>query len=299
MPAMVTAYMKAISNLIYELPSSGRLVQSLLYRALSAESRELARELHRLSRDLKLGSPYSVTRLTTAREYVKGRLASVPRGGEVRATFKLLRDEFVDPLLDGLVKAELEINGTEVEVAEIKVGRKGYEDLLLRSPIVSGVTFRLITNTILDGEFPPPLPHLLKRPLEAWNFNAPEHLALPDTLEKRMYLAEPADPTWMREAVVEIWFGNERVVREGWLGEISYSLRGLDSYIGRMVSALARFSEFSGLGRRTSMGFGVVSVRFRRGRRKRGKEKKEQDMKGNEIKLEAKSRSEDGEVEAK
>ncbi len=273
MPAMITAYLLTSAKLLYELPSSGRLVQSLLFRSLSAESRDLSRELHELSSSLGLGAPYSVTRLTTAKEFVRGRYASVPKGGEVRATFKLLRDEFIDPLVEGILKADLEVNGVPLEVAEVKIGRKSYEDLLLRSPVARGVTFKLITNTILDDEFPPPLPHVLERPFEAWNSNAPEDLRLPDTLMRHLYLAEPLDPTWLREAVVELWFGDERVVREGWLGNLSYSMRGLDAYVGRMAAALMRFAEFSGLGRRTTMGFGVVAVRFhsRRGRRsKRG-----------------------------
>lgn len=268
MPAMITAYMRATSNLIYELPSSGRLVQSLLFRALSSESKEMARELHEMSMELELGTPYSVTRLTTAKEFVKGKYASVPKGGEVRATFKLLRDEFIDPLVDGLTSADLQVNGVPVEVSEIKIGRKDYERFLFESPVVRGVTFRLITNAILGDEFPFPLPQLLERPFAAWNSNAPEELRLPRVMLRHLYLAQPEDPTWVREAVVEMWFGTERMVRESWLGELSYSLRGLDSFLGKMAAGLMRFAEFSGVGRRTTMGFGVVSVRFHRHRRR-------------------------------
>ncbi len=245
----------------------------MLFRSLSAESKDLSRKLHDLSSSLGMGAPYSVTRLTTAREFVRGRYASVPKGGEVRATFKLLRDEFVDPLVEGILKADLEVNGVPLEVAEVKIGRKDYENLLLRSPVARRVIFKLITNTILDKEFPPPLPHVLERPFEAWNSNAPEELRLPGTLVRHLYLAEPENPTWFKEAVVELWFGDERVVRESWLGRLSYSMRRLDAYVGRMAAALMRFAEFSGLGRRTTMGFGVVAVRLhphRKGRSKRG-----------------------------
>ncbi len=266
---MITAYITSSSNLIYELPSSGRLVQSLLFRALSSKSKNLAKKLHRLSMKLELGTPYSVTRLTTAREFVKGRYASVPKGGEVRATFKLLKDEFIDPLIDGLVKGNLQINGVPVEISEIKVGRKDYERFLLESPVVRGVTFKLITNTILSEEFPPPLPNLLKRSFTAWNSNAPKELHLPSVILRSLYMATPRDPTWIREAVVEMWFGTERVVREGWLGEISYNLRELDAFLGKMAVGLMRFAEFSGIGSRTTMGFGVVSVILHKRKRRK------------------------------
>ncbi len=273
---MITAYMISTSNLIYELPSSGRIVQSLLFRALSNESRDLAKKLHDLSMRLELGTPYSVTRLTTAREFVKGKYASVPKSEEVRATFKLLRDEFVEPLVDGLAKGNLQINGVPVEVCEIKIGRKDYERLLIESPVARGVTFRLITNTIMSGDFPPPLPDLLERPFIAWNSNAPKELHLPIVALRSLYKATSKDPTWVKEAVVEMWFGTERVVREGWLGELSYNLRGLDAFLGKMASGLMRFAEFSGIGRRTTMGFGVVSVKFhRKGKRRKSYAHKE------------------------
>ncbi len=270
MPAIVTAYLYPSTTLIYEVPSSGRIAQFTLFSALKVADPSLASELHSLSRILKLGTPYSVSRMTTAAKYVRGVTATVPPGDHVRLTVKLLRDEFVDPYVRGLFNSHLKINGVPVEVAEVKVGRVSYGDLLTKSPVAPGVRLRLMTQTILDGEaFPPPLWEVLQRPIAAWNANAPDHLRLGEPQLGGVRLAQPTSPSWLESGAVRIWYGTEPVVRVGYTGVLSYSLRPLTAFHGRVVSALLRFAEFSGVGRRTTVGFGVVKVSFWRKKAKR------------------------------
>ncbi len=272
MPAIVTAYLYPSTTLMYEVPSSGRIAQSALFSALKASDPSVASGLHRLSAKLRLGTPYSVSRITTAARYVKGVTAVVPAGDHVRLTVKLLRDELVDPYVRGLFNSPLKINGVPVEVAEVKVGRVSYEDLLTGSPVVPGVRLRLMTQTILEGEeFPPPLWEVLQRPIAAWNANAPDHLRLGDPQLEGVWLAQPTSPSWLESGAVKVWYGAEPVVRVGYTGVLSYSLRSLSTFHGRVVSALLRFAEFSGIGKRTTVGFGVVKVSFWRKRSRRGR----------------------------
>ncbi len=265
MPSIVTAFLYPKGDLLYEVPSSGRLAQSIMFRALSTFDPELPMRVHVDG----LGVPYSTSRITTAERNIKGVVARVPKGDHMRMTVKLLRDEFVKPYVEGLYNMNLEINGVEVDIGEVKIGTRSYEELFLSSPVAKGVTLRLMTQTIFDDEtFPPELPVVLRRPMEAWNSNAPSHLRIPNEVLRRFYWAEPTIPCWLESGAVQIWFGTQRVVRIGYIGKLSYRFTRLDSFSGRVVSALLRFAEFSGIGRRTTMGFGVVKTHLWRSRSK-------------------------------
>ncbi len=260
MPAFVTVKLYPSTTLIYEIPSSGKLAQSLFFKTLGSADPELAREIHDDPACSGLSAPYAVSRITTGRQYVHGISAAVAPGDHVRLTVKLLRDDLLDPLLRGLASGEFELNRVPVTPMEVKFHRKRYDDLWRDSPIARKVSFRFLTHALIGKAFPPSLSTLLERPIAAWNAWAPEYLKFDEEHLKGLELAAPTSPSWLREGAVRLWHGTQRREYIGYLGQLTYDLRRLDSFSGRILATLARFSEFSGIGTKTTMGFGVVRV---------------------------------------
>ena len=256
MPSMIHVTLMPRSTLVYEVPSSGRIAQSILLRALSSSSRELAGEVRRRN-----PKPYSVSRITTNRRRIRGYLAVVPPDEYVRVTLKLLNDDLLDPLLEGLEKDNISINGVPVEITDISIFRRSYWDLLAEAPIARGLTLRLITPALgIDDGFPPPAPIVLRRAFEAWNSFST--IKLPEIILERLFLAEPVIPTLLQSDSVKIPFTGRRVTLIGFRGEISYQLWRFWAQEGVVIAALAKLAEFSGVGAKTSLGFGVTKVKF-------------------------------------
>lgn len=99
---------------------------------------------------------------------------------------------------------------------------------------------------------PLPLPELLFGSLlERWNAFAPT--AMPDEL--RRFSAECLNISryQLRSAAVPI---KESGLRIGSVGTVSYTTQNYDRYWMSLISALAAFAQFSGVGAGVSMGFG-------------------------------------------
>jgi len=255
MPHMIHVTLIPESQLVYEVPSSGRIAQSLFLRALSCHSRDLA--LRVKGEEPK---PYSVTRITTSRRNISRYLAFVSPDDYVRVTFKLLDEDLLNPLIKGITSGKFSINGIPVEVADITVVSRDYWHILSSTPIARGVTFEFRTPAIIGEEFPPPAPKILKRAFDAWNKYS--GIRIPESLFKRLYWAEPSLPMLLQSDSVKLPFNGQRISLIGYRGVVSYSFRRFKAQEGAIFASLARFVEFSGVGRRTSMGFGMTRVRL-------------------------------------
>jgi len=265
----VTLYPR--TTLLYEVPSSGRIAQSIFMGLLLSSSKELALQVRR--EELK---SYSVSRITTNKDRIRGRIARVPPDDFVKVTFKLLDDKLLDPLIKGLTSTstKLTINGVTMEVADIRVSSKGYWNLLFDSPIAKGVTFRLITPALgIEREFPPSAPVIFRRAFRAWNKFS--NIKLPELIMNRLLWAEPAFPTCLQSDAVEFTFRGKRQVLVGYRGLISYKFGRFLAQEGKIIAGLARYVEFSGIGGKTSMGFGITKVRLWRSRVMKNKNSKD------------------------
>ena len=255
MPSMIHVLLYPKATLLYEVPSSGRIAQALFMRCLASYSEEIA--AHVRNEDIK---PYSVSRITTGSDRIKGHFAIVPPNDFVKVTFKLLDDGLLEPLIKGLTfcSPELIVNGVPMEIGDIRISSKSYWDLL-ESPLARKLTFRLITPAIgIEREFPPPAPTALRRAFRAWNKFS--RIKLPQTIFNRLYWAEPTFPTYLESDAVELTFKGRKQVIVGYRGLITYKLGKFSAQEGKVITGLARYAEFSGIGRKTSMGFGVTRV---------------------------------------
>lgn len=254
MPSIVSVTLIPKRVVAYALPSSGRIAQAILMDAFKAFSEELGRKVH--SQD---PTPYSVSRVTTSKKRITGITAVVPPSDYMRATFKLLRDDLLDPLVEGLFKAKLLVNGIEVEVADASIRRVNYLDLLTKAPLAKGVTFRFLTPVLDFKEFPPTASKVLSRAIRAWNAFSGANMG--DFMRNRLLWAVPTSMALESDAV-KVSFRGRDVVFVGYRGRVSYSFRLLTSQEGRFASALSVLAEFTGVGDKTTMGFGVTKVKL-------------------------------------
>jgi len=258
LPCRISVSLEPSSELVYELPTSGRIVQHLFFSAIKAYDKDLASEIH--SMRIK---PYSVTRLTTARENVKGKLARVGLGSYVRATFKLLRDELREPLIEGLQKAELKVAGVELKVLDVKATRpEGYEEMLFRGEPYREFTVEILTPAVFDEEspFPEDSRPMFRRPLLCWNTFCPEELRLPESAVQRASKLKLLKCQLVRR-VVPVPIKRLRVPIICFSGTLAYRMGGLDFMSGLMLTALLKLANYSGIGSRTTMGFGSVFIK--------------------------------------
>lgn len=253
---MIHATLMPRSTLVYEVPASGRIAHSLFMKVLFSSSKQLAKKV----RKEKI-KPFSVSRITTNKKRIQKHLAIVPPDDYVRVTFKLIDDVLLNPVLSGLESANLMINGVPVNVMDITVSNRDFWDILGEAPITRGFTLNLLTPALgIDKDFPPPAPTVLRRAFLSWN--AYSNIKLPEAIFRRLFLAEPAIPTCLQSDAVPLTFRGNKAVQVGYRGAISYSLWRFWSQEGAIISALAKFAEYTGIGAKTSMGFGVTRTRF-------------------------------------
>jgi len=256
MPSMIHTTLMPRSTLVYEVPSSGRIAHSLFMNVLFSASKRLAKKV----REEKI-KPFSVSRITTNKKRIQRHLAVVPPDDYIRVTFKLIDDELLDPVLNGLESANLMINGVQVKVTDITVSSKDFWGILGDAPITRGFTLNLLTPAMGIGrDFPPPAPTVLRRAFQSWNTYS--NIKLPEVIFRRLFLAEPAIPTCLQTDAVLLTFRGKKTVQIGYRGAISYSLWRFWSQEGVVIAALAKFAEYTGIGAKTSMGFGVTKTRF-------------------------------------
>ncbi len=282
MPALIQVTVEALDDIPLFLESSGRAAQSLLLNALTLVDPELS---DRLKEGGEGAPPYSVGRIIVPREIKVGPRGYVVlgRGSEARFFVGVADDSLTGVFLRAL-RGELELSKGPVRLSPTLLRSTSYEELLTSDP-AREISFRtrnpLVLGRVSRGDYPEgfaeghrlefprwnpwdsPLnpAHLLNLPLRAWAAHAPQDLRVPGSLIRVLERLEVArvDLRWAR---TRLPVGGRWEVVPGYEGEVRLSAGGLDTFTGSLVAGLARLAEFTGLGSRTTHGFGSVSVRF-------------------------------------
>ena len=285
MPYLLEVSLRFSDDAPLFLQSSGRAAQSLFLNALSALDPDLSDRV----KFRQCGAPpYSVGRITMPKDLVKEKLGPksyvvVPAGTEAKFFVGLADDGLVEPALRAL-QGSFKLGQAGVEV-EARVKRSNSYSELLASQPARLISFRtrnpLVLGRVSKEDYPEFVPaefrweferwdpwkrplnpaHLLNLPYRAWNAYTPEILRLPGVILRALEALEVVrvDLAW-RSVQVPV---RERVKPEvGYTGLIELSAGGLDAFTGSVVAGLTRLGEYTGLGSRTTEGFGSVSVRL-------------------------------------
>lgn len=184
--------------------------------------------------------------------------------GEFKLGLGLLKDELLSPIALWYYMGKAFLNGEELK--SIKPGgfqeEEGisYEALLELEPIEHITTDFISPTTFRKGpwDYPLPDPQTLFRSLyKKWQAFSPIAFPLKEEelmygLYKHLYVLAHR----IKVEVEELSFGRLR----GFVGSVSFGIDNPD--FSRYVHALCRFGEFSGAGRKTAMGFGVMRLRL-------------------------------------
>jgi len=285
MPTLLEVSLRFSEDSPLFLQASGRAAQSLFLNALSALDPDLSESV----KFKRSGAPpYSVGRITLPRDLVDGKMGprgyiTVPADAKAKFFLGLADDDLVDPALKAL-QGSFKLGQADVEI-EAKVKRSdSYSDLLASQParLISFKTRNpLVLGKVRREDYPECVPaefrwkferwdpwkrtlnpaHLLNLPYRAWNAYAPETLKLPGVVLRALEVLEvvKVDLTWRS---VEVPVKGKMKPEVGYTGLIELSAGGLDALVGSIVAGLARLAEYTGLGSRTTEGFGSVSVRL-------------------------------------
>ena len=253
------------------LEGSGRIAQSLLLDSLSALDPSLS---ERVKSEPRGAPPYSVGRILVPEPEGARGVAVLRAGSSARFFVGLADDSLAEPVRRALEAADLEVASVPVSCRVREVRSEPYEDLLSTEP-ARRISLRT-RNPLVLGDSPlaeevlprwdpwrRPLDpaHLLSLPLRAWRAYAPEPARIPLSAVRALRRVE-VPRVELERVVSRIPAGGRWERVPGYSGLIEVSPASLDLVSGTLVAALARLAEYTGLGSRTTHGFGSVSVRF-------------------------------------
>jgi len=167
---------------------------------------------------------------------------------------------------DDRERAELEIAGKSLKVADISIRSSPRFADLINQPPAKTVTLHFLTATafhVHKGDLLLPVPrNIFARPFQVWQEFAPPMLALPrdwlDWCEENVLVTRHRIRT-VRAAI------DEQNWQAGFVGLVSF--RAFDGeaqeteLYRRVFQALGRFAAYSGVGRKTTMGMGHCDFR--------------------------------------
>ena len=220
-------------------PTLGRAIHALCFRWFANTSPELAEKLHQQeSLPMTLGLKYCSPKQMLLR-------------------ISLLQKELLAPLLWGM-NADL---GNEIVLAGIPCRLGGWVDVvktnsfekLMQVPVEKFIELQFFTPTSFkQGKNiqPFPLPELVFNGLlRRWNIFAPEKLHFPKIEWSGVVAAYELKTYAMKME------GGAEIGAEGWV-----RYRFADNEQARIAAILANFAFFCGIGRKTAMGMGQVTV---------------------------------------
>jgi len=245
--------------------NGGEALHGLFFSLLEKVNPSISERWH----ELKGPKPFSLSGLKGEELRREGGRLVVPSGAEVWARVCTLTDEGAEVLCQVaelllFSKGEaLVLGGGKVRPSGVEVGGGSdwacsatYSGILSRSSPCRALSLRFLSPTAFRrGGMSYPLPDpeaVFGSLLQRWNSFSP--VKLPPDISgefKKVALARFSIRTELLE------FGGFREV--GFTGTVKYELSSLPEGARKMVSALASFAFFSGVGRRTAMGMGEVS----------------------------------------
>jgi len=174
-----------------------------------------------------------------------------------------LLDNSLYPLISPLLlfpeeDLELRVADVRVRLSSVRaVEITSYEEILENSASSKDIVLDVLSPTSFKkGSYDYPLPepkYFFSGLLRRWNRLSPVKL------DKALYTLFEKDITvsgcWIRTKKVEIMEGAKLT---GFMGRVYFYSPTKDEEALRQLNALAHFAEFSGVGRKTTMGFGTV-----------------------------------------
>lgn len=185
------------------------------------------------------------------------------KDGELKLKLSLLEDNLFPPLVG---RYYLEKEGFYLSGISLKPILPGglkeeesisYEELLCLEPQEHYCIDFLTPTTFRHGPWDYPLPHpemlftsLYRKWKSFWDFPLSEE-ELRRSVYKKVYILAHR----IRVEKVDFSFGNLR----GFVGNVVIGVK--DKELSRLLHALLKFGEFSGAGRKSTMGMGVMALR--------------------------------------
>jgi CRISPR-associated endoribonuclease Cas6 len=226
-------------------------VHALFFSSLSED---LARELHRPSR-LK---PFSL--------WFKPYLTEEKPVDRILLEVSFLKEDLFPRFLSGLITGEeREARIGEVKLKKLKKPRiaenriVSYEELYENAAEEPTIVMDFITPTTFkkgESDYPLPEPSLIFRSLiRKWVAFSDVRIDrdLREVVERQVQVSG----AWIRTRKVELSKLGKIV---GFTGRVVFFVNSEDPKVLRWLNALAKFGEFAGVGRKTTMGFGRVKV---------------------------------------
>jgi len=156
---------------------------------------------------------------------------------------------------------EVSVNGVRAELRSLKpILVETYEGMLKESSLKRDIILDFLTPTSFkkgDVDLILPEPYLVfKNLLKRWNTFSPIKIPAKEVISfvKRNLFVSGC---WIRTKKVKV-MKNAKIT--GFMGRVYFYALKEDPEILRALNSLCKFSEFSGIGRKTTMGFGKVKV---------------------------------------
>ncbi len=269
MPSLIKVRVRALEDLIYSIPMSGRYAQRLVLDSLG----QMAEAVRRLSAN---GTPpYSVGQILAPKESLSEdpRYASLRQDEEALFFIGVCWDELKELMLKE-VRGVRELAGAKVELTPELIREERYRDLLngIARKVSLKTRNRLILGSVkvFDQAFPryDPWRHNLNpqqifaTPFNVWNAFSP--IKFPRSVFNALSRVEVLKAKF-RTRMALIPYGGKLEGTPSLEGEIHLSLGGLDADTGVKALALLKLAEYSGIGVKTTQGFGSVSLKVLEG----------------------------------
>lgn len=175
---------------------------------------------------------------------------------KVKLTITLLRDELFPFLSEGIILGrKLNIGGIKITGRKIvSLKHKTYEELVEEGKATKDFLFYFKTPTTFkkgDADYPVPEPVLIfKSLLKRWNSYSERKFQLSsEKLRKTLQIGG----LWIRTRKLPV---SQNAKLTGFTGRVFINARTEDEDTLRKLHTLSLFAEFSGIGRKVTMGFG-------------------------------------------
>ena len=249
---------------------NGRLMHAVFFKILRESSPKLENYVHeRLN--IK---PFTVSFLNPAADLESDERAwRVSKGDAFFWKVTALNEDILQAVLSIAVGYTIQVDKLVLKVERVMADRSDRKDtgVIAKDDFIRQCR-KYFSSTQVDFEFLSPVSFRID------NYDAPyprSELLFASLADKWNQLQMPAsaDKSLVREVAAQIrliqwqgqsqsfYFGHDRGTLGFW-GIFRYDLRALSEEYRRMFLLLAKFAEFSGVGRLTAQGFGQTRVRF-------------------------------------
>lgn len=258
MPYIVNISFKAIDNVTLDIVNSGRITQKYFYDAISKSEPQLAWIIH----NINTIKPFTVTRITTKKTLVKGIEITIPKGEILKMTIKLLTDDLLDYLLQGINQLEeYQIGKSKIKINDILIKGETYQELN-QTPPAQKITINYITPTYFAKNYNYPFPpeKIIKSWAYPWNQYAPKHLKIKN-IEETAKCPKTTTPTKGKPHAPKLYLTEKQITIKAYTGTQTLTLKYCNKQQQKTITTLAKYANYTGTGRMTRMGLGTTKTK--------------------------------------